>query len=125
MVGRVGVWWQPLDRWFNMVDSRTSGLPCLRSIHSLLPLASTNLLTFRVLDVYNMSIYDDTALIAYITFRQSTQLNHHRVGIDVPDYETLLPRTMKFVRQDLPTSVLSVSDDPKFLLELGVRYLFS
>ena len=94
--------------------------------HSLLSLAPTNLLTFGVLDVYNMSIYDDTALIAYIGFRQSTQLNHHRAGFNVPDYETLLSRTVKFVQQDLPTDVVSTrAGDPNFLLELGVRYLFS
>lgn len=92
--------------------------------HSLLPLVLTDLLTFRVLDVYNMSIYDDTALLAYVSFRQSTYLKNHRAGIGVPDFETLVPQAMKFVQQDLPTSVLSASDDPKFILELGIRYLF-
>lgn len=71
-----------------------------------------------------MSMYNNE-LLAYLAFRQATHLNHHRAGIDVQDYGALLPQAMKFVQQDLPTSVLSVSDDPKFLLELGIRYLCS
>lgn len=69
-------------------------------------------------------MYNDE-LLAYFAFRQATHLNHHRVRIDAQDYGTLLPQAMKFVQQDLPTSVLSVSNNPKFLLELGIRYLFS
>lgn len=71
-----------------------------------------------------MSIYD-TELLDYISFRQSTHLNYHRAKIGAQDYGTLLPQAIKFVQQDLPTIVLSISDDPKLLLELGVRYIIS
>ena len=64
----------------------------------------------------------DTELLDYVSFRQSTYLNYHRTDID---YGTLLPQAIKFVQQDLPTSTLSASNGPRFLLELGIRYLFS
>ena len=81
-------------------------------------------MTSQTPDVCTMSIYDPE-LLDYISFHQSTHVNYHRAGIDIQDYKTLLPQTMKFVLQDLPTSVLSVSEDPKSLLELGIRYLLS
>ena len=106
-------------------DSRMISLTgCVRSAQPLVSYRLTNLLTSRILDVYTMSTYYDTELLDYISFRQSTHLNYHRAGIDIQDYKTLLPQTMKFVQQDLPTSILSASDDPKSLLELGIRYLF-
>lgn len=68
---------------------------------------------------------DYHALLEYISFRQSTQLNYHRADIDIQDYRTLIPQTMKFVEQDLPTSVLKAINDNNSLLELGIRYPFS
>lgn len=67
-----------------------------------------------------MSIYDP-GLLNYISFRHSTHLSYHHADIRPQDYVTLLPQAMKFVAQDLPTSVLSVSNDSKSLLELGIR----
>lgn len=66
----------------------------------------------------------DPGFLEYISFRQSTHLNYHRANIDPQDYKTLIPKTIKFIQQDLPTSVLNDSNDPKLLLELGIRYLF-
>jgi len=65
----------------------------------------------------------DTGLLEYISFHQSTHLNYHRAEIDTQDWKKLIPQTMKFVQQDLPTVVLSVSKDPKLLLEFGTRYV--
>lgn len=67
-----------------------------------------------------------TELLDYVSFRQSTHLNYHRAAsIEAQHYEILVPQTVKFVQQDLPTSALSDSNDPKLLLERGIRYLFS
>jgi hypothetical protein len=68
---------------------------------------------------------DDTKLLDYVSFRQSTHLSYHRANIRPQDYQTLLPKTTKFVEQDVPTSVLTGSKDPMSLLELGIRYPFS
>lgn len=70
-----------------------------------------------------MSIYD-TGLLNYLSFRHSTHLSYHHADIRPQDYATLLPQAMKFVGQDLPTSVLGVSNDSKSRLELGIRCLF-
>ena len=69
-----------------------------------------------------MSMYD-TKLLDYITLRRSTHLNYHHAHIRPEDYETLIPRAIKFVN-DLPTVVLKAVKDPKYLLELGIRYLY-
>ena len=66
-----------------------------------------------------------TELLDYISFRESTHLNYHRANTDAQDHWTLIPQAMKFVQQDLPTIVLNNSDNPKLLLELGVRYIIS
>ncbi|KAF9782248.1 hypothetical protein BJ322DRAFT_1111124 [Thelephora terrestris] len=64
---------------------------------------------------------DDTKLLDYVSFRQSTHLSYHRANIRPQDYQTLLPKTTKFVEQDVPTSVLTSSKDPMSVLELGIR----
>ena len=69
---------------------------------------------------------NETELLDYLNFRQSTHLNYHRAtGIEAQQYGILIPKTIKFVQQDLPTSMLSASDDPKLILEHGIRYSFS
>ena len=68
---------------------------------------------------------NETELLDYLSFRQSTHLNYHRAaGIEAQQYGILIPQTIKFVQQDLPTSALSASNDPKLILERGIRYLF-
>jgi ABC-type uncharacterized transport system ATPase component len=64
---------------------------------------------------------DDTGFIDYVSFRRSTYLNYHRAIIDPQDNGPLMIRTKKFVEQDLPTRVLITSNDPRSMLELGVR----
>jgi hypothetical protein len=66
----------------------------------------------------------DNGLLEYISFRQSTHLNYHRAAdIGMQDYGKLIPQAMKFVQQDLPTSILHTRDDNNSLLELGIRCL--
>ena len=68
-----------------------------------------------------MSDYVESGVLEYFSFRLSTHLNYRtKVSVGGQDYRKM----MKFVQQDLPTSALSVSDDPKSLLELGIRYSF-
>ena len=67
---------------------------------------------------------DDDRLLDYITLRHSTYLNYHHANVRPEDYKTLIPQVMKFV-EELPTIVLKAGKDPKSLLELGIRYLFS
>lgn len=81
-------------------------------------------LTSSYPDICIMSTYD-TKLLDYITLRHSTHLNYHHANIRLEEYKTLIPQAMKFV-QDLPSIVLKAGGkDPKTLLELGIRYLFS
>ena len=70
-----------------------------------------------------MSIYD-TGLLNYFTLRHSSHLSYHHADIRPEDYKTLIPQKMKSV-EALPTIVLKVGKDPKSILELGMRYMFS
>jgi hypothetical protein len=65
---------------------------------------------------------EDAELLDYIFFRHSTYLHYRDVDIPPEDYQALIPRVLKFVNEDVPTSVLIASDDPTSLLELGIRY---
>jgi len=60
--------------------------------------------------------------LEYVNFRQATHLNYHRVNTN---FGKLTTQAIKFVQQDLPTGVLGARDDPRSLLELGIRYSFS
>lgn len=62
-------------------------------------------------------------LLDYVNFRHSTFLNYRQASDIGPEhYGSLITKAVQFVGQDLPTSILSGSDDPNFMLELGVRY---
>lgn len=65
---------------------------------------------------------DDTKILGYITLRHSTHLNYHHAEIRPEDYKTLIPQAIKSV-EEVPTVVLRAIKDPKYLLELGIRYL--
>jgi len=60
--------------------------------------------------------------LEYVNFRQSTHVNYHHIDTD---FNKLMAQAIKFVQQDLPTSVLNARDDARSLLELSVRYSFS
>ena len=58
--------------------------------------------------------------LEYVNFRQATHPNYRRSDID---YTKATAQAMKIV-QDIPTNALSAQDDPRSLLELGIRYPF-
>lgn len=68
----------------------------------------------------SVSIYDPE-LLEYLSFRHSTHLNYRNAVIRPEDYKTLIPQTLKFVQKDFPASVLAASNDPRSILELGIR----
>ena len=75
-------------------------------------------------NVYTMSM-EDTKLLAYVNFRQSTHVSYHRADLRPREYEPLMAGAIKFVEQDVPTSVLIDSKEAARILEIGIRYLLS